>query len=197
MRFVFARSESRALTALVSTSLPRATRAFGITNASPSGARGGFVVTQRSLKCGTCQPAPQLQTRTSPLAISTGRKAVDGPSAAPLSRLDLEQMVDLRGVVDGDEVLLGHQLDLRIAQDSMPCSSMASRWCAITSSVASRTYWIMTLAIALTPLSPAAAHRCLATVLGAALSSGTPEHRGVVRSGGGFLTCGFAFSARR
>jgi hypothetical protein len=88
------------------------------------------------------------------------RKAVDvtRPSA-PLGRLDLErQTVDLRGVVDVDEVLLGHQLDLRIAQDSHAVFFDDFRWCAITSSVASRTYWIMTLAIALTPLSPAAAH---------------------------------------
>src|SRR4029453_393970 len=54
-------------------------------------------------------------TNASPSAAAD----VTRPSPAPLGRLDLErQTVDLRGVVDVDEVLLGHQLDLRIAQDS-------------------------------------------------------------------------------
>jgi hypothetical protein len=52
-------------------------------------------------------------------ASPSGAADVTRPSPAPLGRLDLErQTVDLRGVVDVDEVLLGHQLDLRIAQDS-------------------------------------------------------------------------------
>jgi hypothetical protein len=90
------------------------------------------------------------------------RKAVDvtRPSA-PLGRLDLErQTVDLRGVVDVDEVLLGYQLDLRIAQDSH--AVFLDGFPVVRDHVFGRlrTYWIMSLAIALTPLSPAAAHRC-------------------------------------
>ena len=85
MRFVFAPSESRDFTALVSTSLPRATRAFEITNASPSAAPRPVRRYPTLLKCGTCQPAPQLPTRTSPSAISTGAQGGRCDKAVPCS----------------------------------------------------------------------------------------------------------------
>src|SRR4029450_11097630 len=89
--------------------------------------------TSRLLRCwprstrsvGRASVVPIMMTRTAD-GQSPGRDAerirnavdVTRPSA-PLGRLDLErQTVDLRGVVDVDEVLLGHQLDFRIAQDS-------------------------------------------------------------------------------